>query len=141
MNYVDFRVLIPPREQFQVLSANETPEYMDNYMKMFDIDLSEWVAQIGVPELIAEMDRSEVKLALVHAEMNWGHISHALNEAAKTAVSKAPDRLLGVVTVDPEVDSDPVEVLREARKWGAVGMNIQGWVLRRQITDAYFYPA
>ncbi|MEW5784268.1 MAG: hypothetical protein AB1767_04185 [Bacillota bacterium] len=24
-----------------------------------------------------------------------------------------------------------MEVLREARKWGAIGMNIQGWVTRR----------
>ncbi|MEW5784312.1 MAG: amidohydrolase family protein [Bacillota bacterium] len=141
MSYVDFRVLIPPKEQFSALSEQAAPAYMENYIKMFGIDLSEWVQYIGVPELLAEMDRSGVDLAVVHAEMNWGHISRELNEAARASVAQAPDRLVGVVTIDPEVDPDPVAVLREARKWGAVGLNIQGWVYQRRINDPYFYPA
>lgn len=141
MDYVDFRVIVPPKEQFAAISDQAAPAYMENYIKMFGIDLMQWAKEIGVAELIAAMDRSGVKLAVVHAEMNWGHISHALNEAARRTVAQAPDRLLGVVTIDPAVDPDPVEVLREARQWGAVGMNIQGWVLQRRITEPYFYPA
>lgn len=94
----------------------------------------------AVATTVAEMDAAGVDKALICA---WykPNVAMITNDEVATFVAQAPDRLVGVGSVDI---SRPMEAVREIRRCvedlGFVAIRVLPWLWEQPPTDRRFYP-
>lgn len=135
---VDMRVRVPPGEIWggRPPEPAEVPPFLHRYLALYDPLKT---AHLTGADLLEQMDGAGVDWAVVQAEFEFGDY-RLLNAAVARLVQAFPDRLRGMITVDPASGDDPVDVIRAARSWGAVGVNLQPWAYRRHAHDPWFHP-
>ncbi len=112
---------------------------------MFD-SLRRWTGtepptdELPVSTTVAAMDAAGVDKALICAWYKPG-VSMITNDEVATFVAQAPDRLVGVGSVDI---TRPVEAVREVRRCvedlGFVAIRVLPWLWEQPPTDRRFYP-
>ena len=134
---IDFRVRVPFRE-----SENDppvkTPSFMDQYNEQLQYEEK---MNKPFPDLIKEMEESDIKFAVLHAEYEFGDMAEDLNKKASILVKQYPDKFVGVATVDPRKGMDAVRHVEYAvKELGLRGLSLQPCFLNMRPTEPIFYP-
>lgn len=133
---IDFRVRLPT----ELRPREERPrEYIERYDAVLGLADRR---DLGLDQLLADMDTAGVEHAVVHAEYELGDPADELNEAVARLVAEHPGRLSGYGTVSLE----PLHVMRAVRQvekvaeLGLRGVNIQPSFFGIPIDHPQLYP-
>ena len=140
MDIVDARVRLP-QELRPELAAPADPLAHSEYDRILDLTNK---THLGTLEsLLTELDGAGVAAAIVHAETEEATDADALNEAVAKVAASAPDRFVGVGTVDLPVrlPGGAARQVDRAASLGLVGINIEPAFFRIDIDDRRLYPA
>ncbi|MBS3917280.1 MAG: amidohydrolase [Deltaproteobacteria bacterium] len=133
---IDFRI-IGTGEKFFMGGYEAMPPFMERYKKLYDFGR---MCTLPVEELISQMVKSGISLAVLHAEYSYGDVEQ-LNRTVAETVKRFPDRLIGFAGIDPLASEDPVSDLdRYLNEWNMKGLNLQPWVQGWYPNDKRFYP-
>lgn len=135
---VDFRVRVPLAEAGGSPSS-PLPSFLERYVGLYGAETARRLLHASPADLLTQMDEAGVEWAVLQAELEWGDY-RKYNAAVRRLVEDHPDRFVGFVTIDPDGIHDPVADVSRAREWGAAGVNLQPWVLKRRADDPSLYP-
>jgi uncharacterized protein len=133
---IDFRVQ-GTGEKFFVGGYSAMPPFMERYKTLYDFQR---LCEVPFESFVAEMERSGVSLAVLHAEYAYGDVDQ-LNRTVGEFVKEFPQKLLGFAGIDPAASQDPVADLdRYVNEWGMGGLNLQTCVQGWYANDKRLYP-
>ena len=133
---IDFRVQ-GTGEKFFVGGYSAMPPFMERYKTLYDFQR---LCEVPFESFVAEMERSGVSLAVLHAEYAYGDVDQ-LNRTVGEFVKEFPQKLLGFAGIDPAASQDPVADLdRYVNERGMGGLNLQTCVQGWYANDKRLYP-
>ena len=98
---IDFRVRLP----LELRPAEDLPaDYLEQYDKVLDLSANR---HRTLADLVADMEASGIRHAVVHAEYEYGDVADALNEAVGKLVSERPGQVLRLRHDLDEPGEDP----------------------------------
>ncbi|HPT69533.1 MAG TPA: amidohydrolase family protein [Syntrophomonas sp.] len=132
---VDFRVRIPPSEQYsEIQSATEFPEDMRHYVELYGM---ETILSMDTQVLLKLMEKSDVTHAVLQAEVEFGDY-HKVNAIVERLSKQYPEKFTGFITVDPTSGDNALDLIENAVKWGCKGINLEPWSFNTNATDPYY---
>lgn len=133
---IDFRVRLP----VELRPPGDLPDdYLTQYDKVLNLSANR---NRTLADLVAEMDRTGVGHAVVHAEYEYGDPADALNDAVGKLVAQSPDRFsgYGTITMDHVKIPRALAQVQRVADLGLTGVSLQPSFFGMAIDDRVLYP-
>lgn len=134
---IDMRVRLP--NEHRQVSELEMANFYGKYNEVLDVFAN---GQTTTNQLITNLDKNKIEIAVVHAEYEFGEDADQLNQSVAALVNQYPNRLAGFGTVNLQylLPSSLIRQAEEIYDYHLKGINLQPVFFDVDPLDRRLYP-